>query len=508
MLTRFKTRLYRHRAGVKRGLILVGIGLIIFGAWIPASRYLRDHVHQWRVLVVIIGALMVVAGLGLAAVLARRKSTLVTVRNLGQEINAPPSLPPQERAQPRNRTALVVSNLSNFAAVIALIFTALSLQATKNQLQISEQGQITDRYNAAIANLGSTSIDIRLGGIYALQRLMVDSPRDRPAIIAVLCAFVRDQSGSGQEPGRSAAGALPTDLQAVLAVVGQRNPAPGGHAILIDLDRARLVDAHLDYLGFAGANLTGADLLGADLSGARLKYADLAGADLNGAVLTGAKLAGANLVGTKLAGAQLNNSTLIGADFKDADLSSADLSGADLSGPGISGASFSGAKLPRAVLAGANLAGLSFAAADLAGADLTGADLTHGYLVAAQLARATLAGAGLSGADLTGADLTGADIHRVNFTGASLSYANLTHAYVYGARLIDADLSGANLSRADLNGADLSGADLTGADLTRVHVVNANLTDAHWPAGAAVPDGWRRNPISGRLEPTGHRSRQ
>ena len=64
--------------------------------------------------------------------------------------------------------------MTSLAAVAALFFTRQSIQATDSQLRTSEQGQITDRYNAAIANLGSRSIDIRLGGFYALQRLMQD----------------------------------------------------------------------------------------------------------------------------------------------------------------------------------------------------------------------------------------------------------------------------------------------------------------------------------------------
>ena len=64
------------------------------------------------------------------------------------------------------------------------------------QLQIAEQGQITDRYNAAIINLGSPSVDVRLGGIYALQRIMQDSPPDQSTIVAVLCAFVRDHANA------------------------------------------------------------------------------------------------------------------------------------------------------------------------------------------------------------------------------------------------------------------------------------------------------------------------
>ena len=89
---------------------------------------------------------------------------------------------------------VTVTALPGLAAVIALMFSYLAVKATGTQLQITEQGQITDRYNAAITNLGSASTDTRLGCIYALQRIMQDSPRDQPTIIAVLCAYVRDHA--------------------------------------------------------------------------------------------------------------------------------------------------------------------------------------------------------------------------------------------------------------------------------------------------------------------------
>ena len=60
---------------------------------------------------------------------------------------------------PRDWIQISVTALPGLAAVIALIFTSLSIRATNAQLQITEQGQITDRYNAAS---GET---IRLGGV-------------------------------------------------------------------------------------------------------------------------------------------------------------------------------------------------------------------------------------------------------------------------------------------------------------------------------------------------------
>lgn len=61
-------------------------------------------------------------------------------------------------------------------------------------------GHVTDRYSKAIEQLGSDKIEIRLGGIYALERLMRDSPNDQPTIIEVLAAYVRQTTSLSQPP--------------------------------------------------------------------------------------------------------------------------------------------------------------------------------------------------------------------------------------------------------------------------------------------------------------------
>jgi hypothetical protein len=50
--------------------------------------------------------------------------------------------------------------------------------ATKN-LEMTREGQITDRFTKAIAQLGDTEhLAVRLGGIYALERITKDSEKD------------------------------------------------------------------------------------------------------------------------------------------------------------------------------------------------------------------------------------------------------------------------------------------------------------------------------------------
>lgn len=58
---------------------------------------------------------------------------------------------------------LAVVSLPGLAALAALLFTWMQVGQASKELRISEQGQITNRFNAAVTNLGSDSVDVRLG---------------------------------------------------------------------------------------------------------------------------------------------------------------------------------------------------------------------------------------------------------------------------------------------------------------------------------------------------------
>ena len=285
--------------------------------------------------------------------------------------------------------AIALAGLPGVAALIGLIFAFQAQQATNTQLQIAAQGQITDRYNAAITNLGSPSVDVRLGGIYALQRIMQDSPRDQPTVVAVLCAFIRDRASpattsSAHSPGlpQTAYGPLqlPTDLQAALTVVGTRNTAYDGSTTVVDFTNVDL----------SGRFLLDEPLSGAILTGANLSHSILAGAHLNGAAFGLANLADANLY--------------------HANLYHAYLGAANLTGAYLGAANLTGAYLFTATLADANLTDANLTDANLTDANLTDANLAHANLTDADLAHADLTDATLTGADLTGATLTGATL--------------------------------------------------------------------------------------------------
>ena len=89
-----------------------------------------------------------------------------------------------------------------------------SEEAQRRTHELTEHGQRTDRFTAAVAQLGDPSPAIQLGGVHALAGLADDSPTRefRQTCIDVLCAFLRlpydpdpgDTIAEGQDPAEHA----------------------------------------------------------------------------------------------------------------------------------------------------------------------------------------------------------------------------------------------------------------------------------------------------------------
>jgi hypothetical protein len=231
-----------------------------------------------------------------------------------------------EDARLKQRNDVRTTLLQGLAGAVV----AVGLTLTWRQIRVNQEGQITERFSKAIDHLGSDKLDLRLGGIYALERIAKNSDDDRDTIAEVLTAFVRQRSPwPPSQPGQYRYDVplldLPelreraVDIQAVLTVLGRggfaRQGAPWLDLAGVDLQNADLGRAHLE-----GAFLRGAILQGAFLRGAHLQGAFLHGARLDDAYLSGAHLEGASLFGAVLFGANLEGAVLFGASLEGAHL--------------------------------------------------------------------------------------------------------------------------------------------------------------------------------------------
>ena len=213
----------------------------------------------------------------------------------------------------------LVQILTGLLVLAGLYWTSRRVQAAEDNVRVAEEGHITERFTKAIAQLGDKEMAIRLGGIYALERLARDSEKDHGPIMEVLTAYVREKAPRQEEDPPAPAKTPTTDIQAILTVIGRRKTTGNNRGNdRLDLSHTHLVGTHL-----SGANLSWAHLILANLSGAHLTGVDLRGADL---IL--ANLSMAHLIGVNLRGADLIGADLIGADLSMAHLIRADLTGA------------------------------------------------------------------------------------------------------------------------------------------------------------------------------------
>jgi hypothetical protein len=256
-----------------------------------------------------------------------------------------------------------IPNLTPIGAFIAgglLAWAAIRQAAIANrrhnaQTDADRQRRITESFSKAVEHLGSEKIEMRLGGIYTLERIARESLVEHWPVMETLTAFVRERAPEKGAPVSTEdtdpdnlpifvtdenlykdgsdfgpLGSIPkpaTDIAAALSVVKRRSRRARNweraNGLLIDLRGSDLRGTDLSAIDLEGAdlrkasfeqaNLDGANLRGAVLEGARMWRVTLRGADLTGADMGWTHLQRANLEGCRMTGAHIYRAHLEGA---------------------------------------------------------------------------------------------------------------------------------------------------------------------------------------------------
>jgi hypothetical protein len=135
---------------------------------------------------------------------------------------------------------------------------------TWQQLRATREGQLTDRYTKAVDQLDEAkALPVRVGGLYALERIARESRVDQGRIATMLCAYAR--TAKRKEPPTPERGLAEraADVQAALTILARWRT-------YLDVE-PRWLDLH--GAEFQGARLHNAQLQGAQLFGAQLQDA-------------------------------------------------------------------------------------------------------------------------------------------------------------------------------------------------------------------------------------------
>ncbi len=284
----------------------------------------------------------------------------------------------------RNLVWSLATLFGGAAAVVGIILAARRTKAANQQAEAALkqtetafQSLVTERFTRAVEQLGKEQRAVRLGAIYALERIAKDSARDRDTIVETLAAYIREMApwppvDEKDKPLNEAA------LKAEKARSGVRPPIDIAAALTVLCGLLPHGDAMREKADLRQTDLRGLDAPGIDLSQMQLDHADLSGARLNEA--------------------NLNRASLIWADLSRAELQKANMRGVDLS---------------KANMFMTNL-GDFWSFEDSLGADLREASLYDTNLSKAEMNEVNLCDANLLYSDLNGANIRHADLSRTS----------------------------------------------------------------------------------------------
>lgn len=156
------------------------------------------------------------------------------------------------------RLAAINAVRAPLVTFLVAIGAAGTLWFTARTYVLNREGHVTDRYTKAVGQLGDAASPVRIGGVYALERIGNDSPKDRTTIIYVLGAFIRERSKVMRDRPDDPA----EDVKAGLRVAARLLAASDA---ILDLRDADLRNSDLSLLPKGRVLLDGASLADAKL---------------------------------------------------------------------------------------------------------------------------------------------------------------------------------------------------------------------------------------------------
>lgn len=182
------------------------------------------------------------------------------------------------------------------------------------------------------------NIEVRIGAIYALERISRDSIRDHIQIMEILTAYIRENAPvTNLTPKESPF--MPTsprsDIQAALDVIGRRSPEA------IALERGKKYRLDLRKVNLSGGNFANGVFEGAVFFGSRLEASIFRSCNLRGARLQGCLLNFSDFFDANLSGAIIDHAIFNAHGASRGSITHAvDIRGLSMAGADISAVSY------------------------------------------------------------------------------------------------------------------------------------------------------------------------
>ena len=232
-------------------------------------------------------------------------------------------------------------------------------------LNQNKESQITDRFYKAVEQLGNIAPKnqaVQIGGVFALERIAIDSPKDHWTIMEVLCSYIRMNSPVAgpyekvvghanlhkKNKGGSSNTIFPDHvIQTIITVLGRRNTLRESVSERLDLRNTYL----------RGANFTGGDFSKTLFDGSHLEWSKFNHANLENTSFNDSHMEMASLRNTTMIKSSFIDSYMEGADLRNSNLSDSNLLYSHIQDSIVNNCNVKGAKFDLANITNVDIGG-------------------------------------------------------------------------------------------------------------------------------------------------------
>ncbi|GLO70091.1 hypothetical protein MACH17_16080 [Phaeobacter inhibens] len=232
------------------------------------------------------------------------------------------------------------------AGSATIFFASIRVWTNERNTTATEQGLITDRINKAVEGLGAEktvkerdlertqpNIEMRMGAITSLHRIVRDSPQDAEDITNMLVVYVRENCSPSNINMDDSQGSLFNRLKE-LPVFPRADVQTALRILSLLVAKNLIGDAKIDFrfLNFRNLALVNLTLIQSDLRGCDFAGFYITGSDLSDSRFMSSDLSKATFAGTNCSSCRFQKTTLSsGSSFEKSNLTGALFHRCDLS---------------------------------------------------------------------------------------------------------------------------------------------------------------------------------
>lgn len=224
---------------------------------------------------------------------------------------------------------------------------------------------LLNQYTTGLQLLKDTNSTIKLGGIFALEKIMNIDEDYHDKVVDMFCAYIRDYREKVKSLGTIKreidSTLLPDYIRTIFKVLGRRQKK--------ELEKVRI---DLRYTNWEGMNLSNQDFIAYDF-----KYSNFNNSNLSKSNLTSANLSNTTIIDANLSYTNLTEAYLLEAYISNSEIRYANLSKTNFKGANIAHSNLSYSELSKSDLSFSDLYMVDFSYAKLINTNFYCSDLLH-----------------------------------------------------------------------------------------------------------------------------------